>query len=175
MTEADWPLLLRWNSDPEVLYYSEGDDVKGYALADVQAIYRGISLHAFCFIVEAIDRYLPRPIGECWLQEMNLDRILERHPDADCRRIDLMIGEKELWGQGYGTEMIRLLTTFGFQQGADRLYGCDVADYNPRSFRAFWRLGYRVENKLPQPPGHKARFVYDLVLTRERRIEEETL
>ncbi|MBE0696624.1 MAG: GNAT family N-acetyltransferase [Anaerolineaceae bacterium] len=26
MSEADWPVLLRWNSDPEVLYYSAGDD-----------------------------------------------------------------------------------------------------------------------------------------------------
>jgi hypothetical protein len=25
MTEGDWNILLRWNSDPEVLYYS--DDV----------------------------------------------------------------------------------------------------------------------------------------------------
>ena len=28
MTEADWDILLKWNSDPQVLYYSEGDDVQ---------------------------------------------------------------------------------------------------------------------------------------------------
>lgn len=28
MTEADWPDLLRWNRGPEVLYYSEDDDVQ---------------------------------------------------------------------------------------------------------------------------------------------------
>ncbi len=27
MTEEDWPLLLRWNNDPDVLYFAEGDDV----------------------------------------------------------------------------------------------------------------------------------------------------
>jgi hypothetical protein len=25
MVEADWGLLLKWNNDPEVLYYAEGD------------------------------------------------------------------------------------------------------------------------------------------------------
>ena len=35
---------------------------------------------------------------------MNLQRIVAQFPDKDLRRIDLMIGEKELWGCGYGTE-----------------------------------------------------------------------
>jgi formate dehydrogenase subunit beta len=30
------------------------------------------------------------PIGECWLQRMNLKRILRLYPGIDCRRIDMM-------------------------------------------------------------------------------------
>ncbi len=47
------------------------------------------------------------------------------------------------------------------------LFGCGIADYNERSLRAFQRAGYRVEAKIEQPPGYKARHAYDLVLTRE--------
>ena len=94
MTEGDWDILLKWNSDPEVLYFSEGDDVKAYSLEQVQEIYRNTSQKAFCFTIELNGM----PIGECWLQRMNLERILRRYPDLDCRRIDLMIGEKQLWG-----------------------------------------------------------------------------
>ena len=68
MTEADWDILLKWNSDAEVLYYSEGDDVQAYSLADVQAIYRGVSQTAYCFIAEVNSA----SIGEGWLQKMNL-------------------------------------------------------------------------------------------------------
>ena len=103
---ADWGLLVKWNSDPEVLYFSDGNDVDSYSLEEVQVIYRGISQNAFMFIIE----YGGRAIGECWLQEMNLPRILERYADKDCRRIDLVIGEKKLWGKGLGMETIRLLT-----------------------------------------------------------------
>ena len=88
MTEEDWKILLKWNSDPEVLYYSEGDNVTAYTLEQVQRIYCGISQNAFCFIIEVDGEH----VGECWLQRMNLKRILEKYPRLDCRRIDLMIG-----------------------------------------------------------------------------------
>ena len=59
MTEQDWDVLLRWNSDAEVLCYSEGDDVASYSLEEVQEIYRGVSRAAYCFIIE----FAGRPTG----------------------------------------------------------------------------------------------------------------
>jgi len=168
MTEGDWDLLLAWNNDPEVLYYAEGDEVVSRPLAEVQALYREVSQSAFCFIIEAGER----PVGECWLQEMNLGRILGRYVGLDARRIDLMIGDQAWWGRGVGTAAIRLLTAFGFEeQGADMIWACDVADYNPRSRRAFERVGYRLAAEIPQPEGAKARWTYDLVMWR-RTYEE---
>jgi RimJ/RimL family protein N-acetyltransferase len=163
LAEGDWDLLFRWNNDPQVLYYAEGDDVTARTMAEVQDLYYYVCRLAFCFIIEASSR----PVGECWLQEMNLERVLSRHPGRDCRRIDLMIGETAAWEQGIGTEVIRLLTWFGFAAvGADEIYGCDVADYNVRSRRAFERVGYVLVAENPQPPGAKAGVTYDLVLSR---------
>jgi len=166
MTEEDWPVLLRWNSDPEVLHYAEGSTITKRTLEETQRIYRGVSQHAFNLIAELDGR----PIGDCWLQEMNLERVLSRYPSAmDLRRIDLTIGEKNLWGQGWGTRIIRVLVRFAFEKcGAEALFGCDVSDYNPRSQRAFEKNGFVVDQVIPQPPGRKAKVVFDLVLTRER-------
>ena len=164
MTEDDWDMLLKWNSDPEVLYFAEGDDVASYSIEEVQAIYRGVSQTAHCFIIQ-LDGV---PIGECWLQRMNLDRILERFPGIDCRRIDLMIGEKRLWGRGIGTEVIRMLTEFGFdEENADAIFGCSVGEYNPRSRRAFEKNGYTLYQEIILEPGAKTRAEYDLILTKE--------
>ena len=164
MTEHDWEVLLKWNRDPEVLYFAEGDNVSQYRLEEVQKIYRSVSQNAFCFIIELNKA----PIGECWLQKMNLERILTRHAGQDCRRIDLMIGEKALWGQGLGTETIRLLAKFGFErERADAIFACDVADHNIRSIRAFQKAGFAVYATVPQPPTNKARNRYDLILTRK--------
>lgn len=174
MTEADWPTLLRWNQDPDVLRYAEGDDVQGYTVDEVKAIYREVSQHAYCFIAEPVG--LPwqgGPVGEGWLQEMNLPRLLERFPGEDLRRIDLMIGEKTLWGRGLGTEMIDLLTRFAFvNQATDRVFGCDIADFNARSLRAFEKNGYRLFTCIPQPPGSKASVAHDMMLTRTQYLRD---
>ena len=161
MTENDWDILLKWNSDPEVLYYSDGNDVTSYNLEEIQDIYRSVSQNAFCFIIEADNK----PIGECWLQKMNLESLLREYPDLDCRRIDLMIGETQYWGHGIGTEVIRLLTEFGFQkQCADMIFGCHIADYNVRSLGAFQKAGYRIY--LKEKIGAKAEFIYTVVMSK---------
>ena len=170
LTEDDWDLLVPWNNDPEVLYFADGTDTKSYSLEQVQDIYRSVSERAFCFMMElrGCGDAPAHAIGDCWLQRMNLRRVLMLHPGESLWRIDLMIGEKSLWGQGLGTEAIGLLTDFGFRaQAADRIYACGVADYNPRSQAAFRRAGYVVEQVVPEPPGSKGKCCYDLCLTRQ--------
>jgi len=169
LTEGDWPLLEKWNSDPEVLYYSEGDDVRSWSSDDVRRIYRSVSQHAYCFIVE----YEGKPVGECWLQEMNLEEVKAKYPRLDVRRIDLMIGEKDHWGMGIGTTVVRLLTEFAFRnQGVDIIYIPGIADYNTRSINAFRKVGYKVVRKVKSRPGSKAQYWYDLALTREHFMEK---
>lgn len=133
MTENDWGFLLDWNNDREVMQYADHDDFSPRALEEIQSIYRWISTHAYCFIIE-VDGCA---IGECWLQRMNLRRIADNYPDKNLWRIDLMIGAKKFWGRGYGTEAIALLVEFGFGRvGADAIFGIVSAD-NARSVRAF--------------------------------------
>lgn len=162
LTEDDWQTLLLWEDDPEVLYYSEGADVTGQSVEDLQRIFRPISQHAFCFLIERGGE----PLGSCWLQEMNLPRILEREGGNDCRRIDLALA-RAAWGQGVGTAAVRLLLEFGFvEQRADAIFACDVGDYNERSLRLWRGLGFEEHGRHAQPPGRKARTVFDLVLRR---------
>jgi RimJ/RimL family protein N-acetyltransferase len=170
MTENDWDILFRWNNDPEVLYYVENEDIDSQSMEQVHRIYRQVSQNAYCFIIVVNNR----PAGECWLQKMNLKRIKEKYPGRDCRRIDIMIGEKDLWGKGIGTDVIGTLTAFGFEvEMADMIFGCGVADYNPRSRKAFTKNGYIVDAMNEQPSGGKAKVCYDLVIDRERFTGEK--
>ncbi len=164
LTEHDWETLLRWNNDPEVLYFAEGDNVTGRSAEQLQAIYRPISQHAFCFVIERNGT----PVGDCWLQQLNLDRILEREAGLDCRRIDIVI-DRGAWGQRAGAAAVHLLLDFAFTaEGADAVFACDVADYNERSLRLWRALGFELYGEAEQPPGSKARIVSDFVL----RIQE---
>ncbi len=162
MTEDDWPLVEAWNADPEVLYFVEGDDVAPRLPDEVRAIYRHVSRTALMFIIEVGGR----GVGECWLQDLNLPRLLERLPGQDVRRIDLMIGDRSQWNRGYGTRAIRLLTRLGFEQGADAIFGCDIADYNPRSRAAFENAGYSVYEVRADPGPKGRRRSYDVIAWR---------
>jgi len=164
LTEEDWEFLLEWNSDSEVLYYSEGGWITSWSLPEMQRLYRNVSQRAYTFMIELEGQ----PIGECWLQEMNLDRVKSKYPGKDVRRIDLMIGRKDLWGKGWGTRVIGLLTRFAFEEcGVDVVYEPEIGDHNPRSHRAFEKNKYRVVEVIPQEEGSKARVAYDLALMRD--------
>ena len=138
LNDEDWFLLAKWNLDPEVLYYSEGDDISSYSLTEVRFIYESVSQKADIFIIEKDGI----SIGECWLQDMNIKLVIEQFYKQTLYRIDIMIGEKDYWNMGIGSRVIGLLTEYGFEnKKADIIFGV-VEDYNQRSIHAFTNNGY---------------------------------
>lgn len=164
MTEADWDVLYKWNNDPDVIYWSEEEDTTGWSLEDMKRKYRSVvAKGGINFIVEVGSR----PIGECWLQPMNLASISQKHPGKDLRRIDFMLGEKDYWGQGIGSAVIQRVTEFGFmREGADMIFGCFVADNNTRILRVLEKAGYVLYSK-EKSSSAKRRYNLDLYQTRE--------
>ena len=162
LTEDDWAPLVAWNNDPEVLAWAEGDEIESRTLDEVQRIYRAISVNAHCFLMELNGE----PIGECWLQRMNLERLVERHRGEAVRRVDIAIGLPALWGQGLGREAVGLLLEFGFRrEGVDVIYACVDAD-NVRSRRMFESLGFRDIAGVDDPAGLAAEDDLDMALRR---------
>lgn len=79
---------------------------------------------------------------------MNIDHVLEKYPNKDLRRIDLVIGEKGLWGKGIGTRVIERLVKFGFEnENADIIFYMP-SDYNPRSIKAAEKVGFSLKYKV---------------------------
>jgi aminoglycoside 6'-N-acetyltransferase len=139
MNDEHLKILQKWNNDPEVLYWCEGNDelAKGYTEEDVRQIYGSVSQNAFCFIINTNDIQ----IGECWLQKMNLQYIKNMYPNnTDIRRIDMVIGEKEYWNKGIGTELIRILIGFAFDKENIDVLHCMCDDYNIRSQRVWEKI-----------------------------------
>jgi RimJ/RimL family protein N-acetyltransferase len=76
MTEDDWQVLARWETDPEVIYWADSDPKETRTLEEVQHIFRAVSQTAYCFVVEVENI----PIGSCWLQRINMEEILKNIP-----------------------------------------------------------------------------------------------
>jgi len=166
LTEHDWPPLYRWNRDLEVLWFTDRA-AEPFSLSKTQEIYRTVSQQAHCFIIKCQGR----AIGECWLQRMNMARILSTRPDEDCRRIDLAIGESRWRGRGLGTRVIGMLVRFAFEDAADTVFGI-VGEHNRRSIRAFEKNGFREVHREPDADGA---FMIDLALSRTSRVSPITM
>ena len=163
MSDNDFNILLKWNNDAEVLYFCEGDEIESRSLESVQGLYGYVSKIAFCFIIE----YEGFPIGECWLEEMNLDNIIRKYPNLDLRRIDIMIGEKNFWNKGIGTKVIERLVKFGFlDQKADMIFYMP-GDYNTRSIRVAEKLGFILVEKIRNEDCKKGEYDYIMAIKKE--------
>ena len=166
------PLLCKWCADPEVLYWTEGgtnDTNLSYGSDTVHQIYGGVSQSAFCFLIEADGI----PIGECWLQKMNLPNVKAMYPEnADVRRIDMSIGEKAYWNKGIGTQFIGMMIDFAFCGEYTDVLHCFSEDYNARSRRMWEKHGLaRVLEEPLEPQPQKGQRQYHYRITRQEFVE----
>jgi RimJ/RimL family protein N-acetyltransferase len=78
-----------------------------------------------------------RPIGECGL--------LRLFPAWRTTDLSIILGEKDAWGRGYGSEAIRLLLDYAF--GALNLHrvAIGVVGFNERALRFYEKVGFRRE------------------------------
>jgi [ribosomal protein S5]-alanine N-acetyltransferase len=65
---------------------------------------------------------------------------VHRHAD-----ISLFIGEKSLWGKGYGTEAIKLITDYAFNKLGLHKVKSGIYSRNTGSIHAFEKAGFQIE------------------------------
>ncbi len=176
LTDEHLPYLYKWNADPEVLYWTEsGVDSTNlsYDHDTVHHIYGGVSQNAFCFLIEVNGV----PIGECWLQKMNLPDVIDIYPyGTDVRRIDMCIGEKSYWNKGIGTQFIGMMIDFAFNGEHVDILHCLCEDYNVRSRRMWEKHGFTLvredkETYNPQVKSPIDNYQYHYRLTRHEYIQ----
>jgi RimJ/RimL family protein N-acetyltransferase len=59
----------------------------------------------------------------------------------------ITIGEKEVWGRGYGTEATRLMLDHAFGGLGLHRVALTVFEFNERAIRAYLRCGFVVEGR----------------------------
>lgn len=137
---ADLPDFVRWFADAEVRRhlalrapFSLAMEEKWF---DGMAERQGRSDYHFvaCLVEDG------RPIGTVGLHGLD-------HENGKAE-FGISIGEKELWGRGYGTEALEAICDFGF--GALRLERIELHVYedNARAIRSYERAGFRHEGRL---------------------------
>ena len=64
--------------------------------------------------------------------------------------VGLGIGEREFWGQGYGTDMMKLCQQYVFEELGMARLSLGLFEYNPRALRSYEKCGFRMEGRSRQ-------------------------
>jgi RimJ/RimL family protein N-acetyltransferase len=134
----DLDALWRWYNDPAVMYFWT-EPYKVMSRAELEARYDGLSGpggHSHWLLITAREENGPgEPIGRIGYVE--LDR---RHRHAE---IALMIGERDYWGRGYGTDAVTAYLGYLFHEFNLHKVYLRVEEYNARAQRAYEKCGFR--------------------------------
>lgn len=135
------PLVAGWVNDGEATYYM----FTGQKPQNVEQVAATLQkdLEKGDLVFLALDARAQVPIGYAGLYDIN-----QTVRKAEFR---ILIGEKDFWGKGYGTEITELLTFYGFDRlNLNRIY-----------------LGFTADNKAAQGAYEKAGYVYEGTLRQE--------
>lgn len=129
---------VAWLADPHVNEFLETRYAE-QSLASIQSFVASMldSPHSYLFaILEASGRH----VGN-----IKIGPVVPRHLYAD---VSYLIGERDAWGKGYGTEAVRIVTRFGFERLG--LHRCQAGLYesNVGSHRVLEKAGYTLDGRL---------------------------
>ena len=153
MSREHLPLYYRWRNDTEVMRF--GDRQPPSTLEKERVNYERVVKTDSASDFAIYEKSGLRPIGFAGLFDIsNRDRNAE---------FGIMIGEKELWGKGYGTEVTKLMLDYGFTcLGLHNIF-LWVNEANERGIKAYRRAGFRVGGRLRQGQRLGGR-AYDAIL-----------
>ena len=163
---TDIPLFVRWLNDADTASFlsirSPMSVVMEERWFDQMVAAQGKESYHFVICMLEDDR----PIGTVGL--FNLDTV---NGNAG---IGISIGEKDLWGQGLGTDAMLALLDFGFGQLRLERMWLDVYDYNERARRSYEKCGFVLEGTQRHAVYKLGRFI-DVHLMAILRSEWEAL
>jgi len=150
---SDIPTFVRWLNDPEVIQYllmympfSQAEEERWFEnhLNDS---------HSHIFGIETAEGKLIGNIG------------IEQIDWKDRKAVlGIVIGEKDYWGQGYGTDAIRTLLRFAFATMNLNRVQLSVFDQNERAQRCYHKCGFKPEGRLRQAHFSGGRYHDELVM-----------
>ena len=133
--ETDAEIVARWSQDTE--YHRLGDNDAAYP-------------QLVKWVRERLERHSDRGFGFA-IRTLSDDRLIgdigvwiESWPHGE-GWAGIGIGERDFWGNGYGTDAMCLMLRFAFGELNLRRVTLGVYAYNPRAIRSYEKAGFRRE------------------------------
>ena len=132
----DLDLVWEWENDSEMGLYLNADPGKRMSMDEVKRRFHQYRTDptSGLFIICKLD-------GEA-IGMLGFDRL---YRDIGTCRIFIGIGVKPYWGQGYGTDAMRLVLDYFFRDVNLQKVQLSVYDFNTRAVASYRKCGFEVE------------------------------
>jgi RimJ/RimL family protein N-acetyltransferase len=135
LEKADLPLCCRWINNPEIRQYLANQNLP--SLQKEEGWYDSLQKSDKDLVLVITDKSNHAPLGTIGLSGIDW----RNHFGTT----GALIGEKEYWGKGYGTEAKLLLLKHAFDTLGLEKIGSSVLGNNPRSKAYLEKTGYHEE------------------------------
>jgi len=137
---SDLPLFIRWLADAETVHFLAMRAPLSMPLEEkwFERMVERQGRDSYHFVICRLDDDLP--IGTVGFHEIFWE--------DGVASVGIVIGEKKLWGKGYGTDATNAIVDFGFGQLRLERIELDVYAYNERGRRAYETAGFVHEGTL---------------------------
>lgn len=161
---ADLERCYRWVNDGEVTHYLSLR--YPLSMADEERWLREGPANGFAGVRLAIETRDGVHIGNMGLHQ----------PNAEDRKaaLGIMIGEKDYWSNGYGTDAIVTLLRFAFREMNLNRVWLHVFEFNERAIACYKKCGFQEEGRLRQHRYSEGRY-WDVLVMAILREEFEAL
>ncbi len=150
---------VKWMEDEEVTRFLESR-FKRYSLEDLKEYVRNMKESPSDFLFGIFLKENNKHIGN--IKISGVDQI---HKFGD---IGLLIGEKSEWGKGYGTEAIKLITKYSFEQLNLHKLITGIYENNISSLKAFSQAGYKEVGRYKKHRFFNGEYIDEILLERCR-------
>lgn len=130
---------LRWMNDPETIRYTESRYMS-FSVSDIRSYIERTRKDDRSIFLAITTRPSDRHIGN-----IKLGSVDRHHLSAE---IGLIIGEKDCWGKGFGTEAIALLSAYAFDTIGLHKLSAGIYAPNIGCIKAFQKAGFAQEGLL---------------------------
>jgi len=140
---------LGWLNDPEANRYLESG-IFPYTKDELEKFYEQVTRSPDQIILAIVDKETDQHIGNVKLGPINWV-----HRKAT---FGILLGDKQFWGRGIGTEATRLMVEYGFFRLNLRRIELGVYAEHDAAVCSYEKVGFRVEGKFREDLFHEGQY-----------------
>ena len=141
-SSTDAEAFSRWSRDSEYMRLSDSSTVRMWTIKQateyIEKEFESESPTMFAFAICTLDD--DRLIGEIDLSGINWA--------SGESIVGIGIGDRNDWGKGYGTDAMRVILRFAFEELNLHRVFLNTFEYNPRAIRSYEKCGFKHEGRV---------------------------